>query len=104
MESKIEIIKKLIKEQRAKDTSRLNQISVWVLVYGIITIIVSFPLISGSIWLSFANLMIDLLSGTFTSLRPDTFMYYVLVFLIIFSLPTAKPTLRPASERLFEKV
>lgn len=79
--------KELIKEQRAKDTSRLNQISVWVLVYGVISIIVSFPLIAGTLWLEFANLMIDLLSGAFTNLKPDTFIYYIIVFLIIFSLP-----------------
>ena len=79
--------KNLVKEQRAKDTSRLNQISVWVLVYGVISIIVSFPLIAGTLWLEFANLMIDLLSGAFTNLKADTFVYYIIVFLIIFSLP-----------------
>ena len=59
----------------------------WVIIYGVISLIVSFPLIAGNLWLDFANMLISLLSGAFSGLSSDDFIYKVVVFLIIFSLP-----------------
>lgn len=79
--------KQIKKELASQDNSFLSKVSVWVVLFGIASIIVSFPLIAGNLWLSFANLLIDLLQGAFSGLSSDDFMYKVVVFLIIFSLP-----------------
>lgn len=77
----------LKKELRANDTSFLSKVSVWVVIYGVISLIVSFPLIAGNLWLEFANLLIDLLSGAFENLSSKDFIYNIVIFFIIFSLP-----------------
>lgn len=86
--------KKLVKERKAlkkelasKDSSFLSKVSVWIVIYGVISLIVSFPLIAGNLWLNFANLLIDLLSGVFENLSSQDFIYKVVIFLIIFALP-----------------
>ena len=79
--------KQIIKEVRSKDKSKLNEVSVWILIYGIIMIIISFPLIASQLWLEFAIKLIDLLSGAFRGVDADSFLYNVIRFLIIFSLP-----------------
>jgi hypothetical protein len=86
--------KKLIKERKAlkkelqsKDSSFLSKVSVWVVLYGLFSLIVSFPLVAGNLWLEFSNLLISLLSGAFESISSQDFIYKVVVFLIIFSLP-----------------
>lgn len=79
--------KQMIKEERSKDKSKLNELSVWILIYGIIMIIISFPLVASQIWLEFANGLIDMLSGAFKGVDVDSFLYKVIVFLIIFALP-----------------
>ena len=79
--------KALKKELNSQDNSYLNKVSVWVIIYGVISLIVSFPLIAGNLWLDFANMLISLLSGAFSGLSSDDFIYKVVVFLIIFSLP-----------------
>lgn len=79
--------KQLKKELQAKDTSKLNQVSVWILIYGTLIVILSFPFITGTLWLDFANLMITWLSDAFSNLTTGDFIYKVVVFLVIFSLP-----------------
>lgn len=86
--------KKLVKERKAlkkelasKDSSFLSKVSVWIVIYGVISLVVSFPLIAGNLWLNFANLLIDLLSGVFENLSSQDFIYKVVIFLIIFALP-----------------
>ena len=79
--------KQIIKEVRSKDKSKLNEVSVWILIYGIIMIIISFPLIASQLWLEFANRLIDVLSGAFRGVDADSFLYNVIIFLIIFALP-----------------
>lgn len=79
--------KEIVKEERAKDTSKLNQVSMWIIVYGFLMFVFSFPLISGSLWLDFANVVINLVTDSIANLTSDHAMYKVLVFLIIFSLP-----------------
>lgn len=79
--------KQLKKELQSKDTSKLSQVSVWILIYGTLMVILSFPIITGSLWLKFAGLMINWLSDSFSNLTTDNFIYKVVVFLIIFSLP-----------------
>ena len=50
-------------------------------------IIISFPLISSNIWLPFSNWLMDILGDAFTGLRQGDAMFYVVLFLIIFSFP-----------------
>lgn len=79
--------KELKKELNSQDNSFLNKVSVWVIIYGVISLIISFPLIAGNLWLEFANVLISLLSESFSGLSSDDFIYKIVVFLIIFSLP-----------------
>lgn len=79
--------KALKKELKSKDTSFLSKVSVWVVLYGVASLIVSFPLIAGNLWLDFANILIELLSGAFENLSSGDFLYKIVLFLIIFSLP-----------------
>ena len=65
----------------------LSKVSIWVVLYGVISIIISFPLIAGTLWLGFANMLITALQGAFSNLSQDNFIYKVVVFLIIFSFP-----------------
>jgi len=75
------------KEINSTDTSFLNKVSIWVVIYGIISVIIAFPLIAGNLWLGFANILIDALQGAFVNLSSDDLIYKIVVFLIIFSLP-----------------
>lgn len=79
--------KKLIKKLRSQDESKLNQVSSWIIIYGSLAIIFSFPLISGTVWLEFANILINALTGAFSGISTTDFIYHVIVFLLIFSLP-----------------
>lgn len=79
--------KQLKKELNSKDQSKLNQVSVWIIIYGVLTILISFPIITGTLWLDFANGIIDLVSGAFSNLRSDDFLYKIVIFLIIFAFP-----------------
>lgn len=79
--------KQLKKEINSHDSSKLSQVSIWVILYGILMIIISFPLISSNIWLPFSNWLMDILGDAFTGLRQGDAMFYVVLFLIIFSFP-----------------
>ena len=79
--------KELKKQLKSQDTAFLSKVSIWVVLYGVISIIISFPLIAGTLWLGFANMLITALQGAFSNLSQDNFIYKVVVFLIIFSLP-----------------
>ena len=79
--------KELKKQLKAQDTAFLSKVSVWVVLYGVLSVIISFPLIAGTLWLGFANMLITALQEAFSNLSQDNFIYDVVVFLIIFSLP-----------------
>ena len=79
--------KQLKKEINSHDSSKLSQVSIWVILYGILMIIISFPLISSNIWLPFSNWLMDILGDAFTGLRQGDALFYVVLFLIIFSFP-----------------
>ena len=77
----------LKKQLKAQDTAFLSKVSVWVVLYGVLSVIIAFPLIAGTLWLGFANMLITALQEAFSNLSQDNFIYDVVVFLIIFSLP-----------------
>lgn len=79
--------KELNKQLKSQDTSFLSKVSVWVVLYGVLSVIIAFPLIAGTLWLGFANILITALEGAFSNLSQDNFVYKIVVFLIIFSLP-----------------
>lgn len=79
--------KQIKKEINSKDTSKLNQVSIWVVIYGVLMVILSFPLISSNIWLPFSNWVMDLLGSAFSGLHEGEVVFYIVLFLIIFSFP-----------------
>lgn len=79
--------KQLRKELNSQDLSKLNQVSIWVIIYGSLMVLLSFPIITGQLWLDFANVVIDLVSGLFSNLHSDDALYNVVIFLIIFAFP-----------------
>lgn len=79
--------KQILKENAKQDQSTLEQVSMWVVIYGVISIIISLPFLTGQLWLSFANDIMSLFSTSGLGLDPDDFIYKVLVFLIIFAFP-----------------
>lgn len=79
--------KKLIKESRKSDNSALEQVSTWVIIFGLFLVITSFPLIAYNIWMDFANWLIAIVDTSFSDISEIKALYYVIVFLIIFALP-----------------
>lgn len=79
--------KQILKDIRKNDTSKLNQVSIWVILFGIITVLISLPFISAHIWLSFVNVISDLLTGSFSNLDQDGILFKIIIFLIIFAFP-----------------
>ncbi len=79
--------KQLKKELNSQDKSNLNQISIWIIIYGILMVIISFPIITGTLWLDFANSVIDLVAESVSGLHKGDFIYDVVIFLVIFSFP-----------------
>lgn len=79
--------KQILKEIKSKDTSKLNEVSIWVIVYGIIMFIISFPIITASLWMDFAVWILDVFSETFANLNTDGFIRDMVIFFVIFSLP-----------------
>lgn len=79
--------KQLRKELNSQDLSKLNQVSIWIIIYGSLMVLLSFPIITGQLWLDFANVVIDLVSGLFSNLHSDDALYNVVIFLIIFAFP-----------------
>ena len=79
--------KQILKEIKSKDTSKLNEVSIWVIVYGIIMFIISFPVITASLWMDFAVWILDVFSETFANLNTDGFIRDMVIFFVIFSLP-----------------
>lgn len=79
--------KQILKEIKSKDTSKLNEVSIWIIVYGIIMFIISFPVITASLWMDFAVWILDVFSETFANLNTDGFIRDMVIFFVIFSLP-----------------
>lgn len=79
--------KHLIKQNAKQDQSILEQVSIWVVIYGVISIIISLPFLTGPLWLSFANEVMTIFSTSGLGLDADDFIYKVLVFIIIFAFP-----------------
>ena len=79
--------KQLLKEIKSQDKSKLNEVSIWVIIYGIIMFIISFPIITASLWMDFAVWILDVFSETFANLKTDGFIRDMVIFFVIFSLP-----------------
>ena len=79
--------KQLLKEIKSQDKSKLNEVSIWVIIYGIIMFIISFPIITASLWMDFAVWLLDVFSESFANLKTDGFIRDMVIFFVIFSLP-----------------
>ncbi len=79
--------KEIHKKRKKNDTSQLNQLSIWIIFYGIIMILICLPVVSYNIWLDFADIIIDALQGSFSNIVAGTTFYNIVLFFVIFSLP-----------------
>ena len=79
--------KSLQKELNSFDSSALNKVSIWVIIFGIISIIISFPLITQILWLDAAQFIIDALAGAFSGVPTDSVLFRIIEFLLIFIFP-----------------
>lgn len=81
--------KNLKKERRASEKKGvLDQISVWIIIYGIIMTIICLPFISYSIWMGFTSFLIDTFSSLINSIdKEDGFLYYTWLGLLAYALP-----------------
>ena len=79
--------KLLLKKEAKKDQSILEQVSIWIIIYGVITIILSLPILTGQLWLEFADKIIALINDANLGLSSEDFIYKVIIFLIIFAFP-----------------
>ncbi len=79
--------KMILKEIRKNDNSKLNQVSIWTIIFGVVTVLISLPFISAPIWLDCLELTADLLTGAFDSLDKDGFLFKIILFLVVFAFP-----------------
>ena len=89
--------KELLKEKRLlrKETyviekdptvKSLNDLSVWIIIYGIFACLFSSPLLS-SVWVDFAGMIIRATSDTIGAMDPSTTLGKIVVILLIFAFP-----------------
>lgn len=79
--------KQLMKSNAKQDQSVLEQVSMWVVIYGVLLIILSLPILTGQLWLGFADKVISLITNSSLGLSSEDFIYKVLVFMVIFAFP-----------------
>lgn len=64
----------------------LNDLSVWIIIYGIFASLFSSPLLS-SVWVKFASMIIKATSDTIGAMDPSTVLGKIVVILLIFAFP-----------------
>ncbi len=80
--------KALLKEKKeAEPKSAIDQIQPWIIFYGVVMIILCLPGVSYSLWLSFANWLLDVFSNFFDKFNANTWLYYPIVGLLVYSAP-----------------
>lgn len=82
--------KKLLKKSKRENEKRgiLDQISVWIIIYGIIMTIICLPFVSYNIWMGFTSFLIDTFSSLFNNISSDNgFLYYTWLAILAYALP-----------------
>lgn len=75
--------KQIIKEYKSSHKTILDQISIWVIFYGLISCIISFPIYSWNIWFT----VFDKIATTIPGIDNSDFIFYVIRMLEIFAVP-----------------
>lgn len=65
----------------------LDQISVWIIIYGIIMTVLCLPGISQIIWFSFSNFLLDTFSFFDKISMDDGALYYIWLFILAYAIP-----------------
>lgn len=83
--------KKNLRKQQIKETIDPNQksldnLSIWIIVYGITVALLCSPLLS-NVWVKFATLIINAASDTIGAMDPNTVLGKIVVVLLVFAFP-----------------
>lgn len=86
--------KELLKEKKVilKGTKQiekrdLDNLSIWIIFYGLAMIIINLPVVSYNLWIKFASWLIDIFQNVFSKITSDDFLYYPIIGLLIYALP-----------------
>lgn len=79
--------KTLLKNNAKTDQSVLEQVSLWVVIYGVLSVIISLPILTGQLWLGVASKIVSLIVDANMGLSSEDFLYKLLIFLIVFAFP-----------------
>ena len=76
----------VVKENINPEVKSLDNLSVWIIVYGIFASLFSSPLLS-SVWVKFAQLIIEVSEDTIGAMDPTTVLGKIVVILLVFAFP-----------------
>ncbi len=80
--------KNIIKTQRASEKkSILEQISLWIIVYGIIMVILHLPGVAPKVWFSFSTFLIDTFDFFSEISSENVVIYNIWLFILAFAIP-----------------
>lgn len=81
--------KNLKKNQSAKEEkTALDEVSIWVIVYGVLMTIICIPWISYNIWLDFTTVLIEVFTDSLNTVSANQkFLVGVIYVLLIYALP-----------------
>ena len=86
LKEKKNLRKEQIKQTVDPNQKSLDNLSVWIIVYGIAVGLLCSPLLS-NIWVKFAQLIIEAASDTIGAMDPSTVLGKIVVVLLVFALP-----------------
>lgn len=79
--------RKIFRKEADRKASAINQISLWIVVYGVVMIVISFPLVAGSLWYEFTKFLVGIFGSSISDIHTAGWVLQIVVFLIIFALP-----------------
>ncbi len=86
LKEKKNLRKEQIKQTVDPNQKSLDNLSVWIIVYGIAVGLLCSPLLS-NVWVKFAQLIIEAASDTIGAMDPSTVLGKIVVVLLVFALP-----------------
>ena len=86
LKEKRSLRKKQIIESTDENTKSLDNLSVWIIVYGAFASLLCSPLFS-SLWVKFARGIINIASDTIGAMDPSTVLGKIVVVLLVFAFP-----------------
>ena len=86
LKEKRNLRKKQIIENTDENTKSLDNLSVWIIVYGGFSSLLCSPLLS-SLWVKFARGIIEIASDTIGAMDPNTVLGKIILLLLVFAFP-----------------